>query len=188
MYFADLVLQLLAQDNYRDHYTPAAQQVHENYRVSLTFFSKVRAVHKVIVFGYTTVCDETYRQILHCVVPQSLIWISCRCIDANESLQRSGYCDSSDLGPRNYNMIHDNVANEGGSRLIRESLGDRHRARFRRESTGDELDTYHDLLGSENGRTMGNAAARNREYRRHRVESFDIWDEPAYGMQLNMRT
>jgi hypothetical protein len=43
MYIADLVLQLLAQEGWRDRYTPAAQQGHENYRVSLTLFSKVRA-------------------------------------------------------------------------------------------------------------------------------------------------
>jgi hypothetical protein len=43
MYFADLVPQLLAQDGWQDHYTPAAQQVHENFRVSLNSFSKVRA-------------------------------------------------------------------------------------------------------------------------------------------------
>jgi hypothetical protein len=85
-------------------------------------------------------------------------------------------------------MIQDNVANEGGARLIRESLGDRHRATFRRESTGDEQNTYLELMGSENGRTMANVAARNPEYRNHRVNSFDIWNEPQPGMQLNLRT
>jgi hypothetical protein len=43
MYFADLVPQLLAQPGGRDRYTPAAQQIHENYRVSLNSVSKVRA-------------------------------------------------------------------------------------------------------------------------------------------------
>jgi hypothetical protein len=85
-------------------------------------------------------------------------------------------------------MIQDNVANEGGARLIRESLGDRQRATYRRDSTGDEQDRYFELMGSDNGRTMANVAARNPEYRNHRVQSFDIWNQPAPGMQLNLRT
>jgi hypothetical protein len=147
-----------------------------------------RCQHSVMVVGYMTVRDETYRQSLHRLVPQSFGWVFRTWIDANVSHQSSNVYDRSDLGPRNYNMIQDNVANEGGSRLIRESLGDRHRASYRRESTGDEQDRYYEFMGSDNGRTMANVAARNPEYRRHRVHSFDIWDEPAPGMQLNLRT